>query len=64
MPRPRARKWLSSEEVGLLDFLIKGGRKRAPRPRKDAAVEAAVKAAETSGPAEVLKAAKAAEAAA
>ena len=38
MERPRARKWLSSAEVGLLDFLA-GKRRRRPRPeaRKAAA---------------------------
>ena len=63
MPRPRSRKWLSSEEVGLLEFLIKGRRKRPPRRKADA-VEAAVQAAETAGPAQVRKAAESAEAAA
>jgi DNA topoisomerase IB len=33
--RPRARKYLSSEEVGLLDWLMKGKRKR-PVKRKEA----------------------------
>jgi DNA topoisomerase-1 len=50
MERPRGRKWLSPEEVGLLDFLA--GKKR--RPKKAEAVErtadAAVRAAETGGP--------------
>ena len=50
MERPRGRKWLSSAEVGLLDFLA--GRKR--RPKKAVAVEktaaAAIRAAELSGP--------------
>ncbi len=35
MDRPRARKWLSSAEVGLLEFLARGGkrsRRRKPRP--------------------------------
>jgi DNA topoisomerase-1 len=47
--RPRARKYLSSEEVGLLDWLMKGKRKR-PVKRKEAeqAVDAAVQAAEVS----------------
>jgi DNA topoisomerase-1 len=40
--RPRARKYLSSEEVGLLDWLMKGNRKR---PSK---VDAVIKAAEVS----------------
>jgi len=62
MERPRARKWLSSEEVGLLDFLA--GRKR--RRRNDAeAVEktadAAIEAAK-SGPAKVRAAAQSASA--
>jgi DNA topoisomerase-1 len=63
IPRPRSRKWLSSEEVGLLEFLIKGRRKHPPRVKKDP-VEAAIKAAETAGPAEVRKAAASAEVAA
>jgi len=58
MERPRGRKWLSSEEVGLLDFL--GGKKR--RAKKAEAVEktaaAAVRAAETAGPAKVRQAAE------
>jgi DNA topoisomerase-1 len=58
MERPRGRKWLSSEEVGLLDFLA--GKKR--RPKKAEAVErtadAAVRAAETGGPAKVEQAAE------
>ena len=57
MERPRGRKWLSSAEVGLLDFLA--GKKR--RAKKAEAVErtadAAVRAAETSGPAKVEQAA-------
>ena len=63
MERPRARKWLTSAEVGLLDFLA--GRKR--RAKKAAAVErtaaAAVKAAETAGLAKVRQAAEGAAAA-
>lgn len=55
--RPRARKWLSSEEVGLLDFLLKGKRKR-PTTAKPKAVEAVVKAAEQ-GPAKVDEVAEA-----
>jgi len=43
MPRPRSRKWLSSEEVGLLDFLTKGRPKRPPPAKNDDAVESAVK---------------------
>jgi len=57
MERPRGRKWLSSAEVGLLDFLA--GKKR--RSKKAEAVErtadAAVRAAEASGPAKVGQAA-------
>ena len=57
MERPRGRKYLSSAEVGLLDFL--GSKKR--KPKKADAVErtadAAVRAAETSGPAKVEQAA-------
>ena len=42
--RPRARKWLSSEEVGLLEFLVKGGRPNSARARTaDRAVAAARK---------------------
>jgi DNA topoisomerase-1 len=59
MERPRGRKWLSSEEVGLLNFLA--GKKR--RPKKAEAVErtadAAVRAADTGGPARVEQAAQA-----
>ena len=62
MERPRDRKWLSSAEVGLLNFLA--GRKR--RPAKAGAVEktadAAVRAAETSGPSKVRPAAEGAAA--
>ena len=54
--RPRARKYLSSQEVGLLDFLLKGKRKRrlkkSARPIVPAVVEAAVQAAEV-GPEKV-----------
>ncbi|MEO5774097.1 MAG: DNA topoisomerase IB [Sphingomicrobium sp.] len=38
MDRPRARKWLSSAEVGLLEFLALGG-KRSHRRRKPKAAE-------------------------
>lgn len=61
MERPRGRKWLTSEEIGLLDFLA--GRKRKPKSAEavektaDAAVQAAAK-----GPAEVRKAAEEASA--
>jgi len=58
MQRPRSRKWLSSEEVGLLDFLA--GRKHR-KPKTVEAVEktadAAVRAAE-SGPVKVRKTAE------
>ncbi len=58
MERPRSRKWLSSAEVGLLDFLA--GRKR--RPKKSEEVErtadAAIAAAETAGPRRVREAAE------
>ena len=61
MERPRARKYLSSAEVGLLDFLA--GRKR--RPKKAQAVErtaaAAVSAAETGRLAKVRQAAERAD---
>jgi DNA topoisomerase I len=47
--RPRARKYLSSAEVGLLDWLMKGKRKRPQRPKDvERTVEAAVQAAEVS----------------
>ena len=65
--RPRARKWLSSAEVALLDFLT-GPKRRRRKPSAaatEATAEAAVRAAETAGPARVRKAAQqAAEAAA
>lgn len=53
--RPRGRKWLSSSEVGLLDFLLKGRRSNRATPKKavlPVAVEAAVQAAEA-GPGKV-----------
>jgi DNA topoisomerase-1 len=53
--RPRARKWMSSEEVALLAYLLKGKRKKA----KPAPVEAAIAAAEV-GPAAVEEVAAAA----
>jgi DNA topoisomerase-1 len=47
--RPRARKYLSSEEVGLLDWLMKGKRKRPAKAKQvEQEVDAAVKAAEVS----------------
>jgi DNA topoisomerase-1 len=60
--RPRARRWLSSGEVGLLDFLARGRRRRTrpakPQSEVPAAVEAAVQAAETAGPERVRDAAE------
>lgn len=59
MERPRARKWLSSPEVGLLDFLA--GRKRRKRPTAKAVertAEAAIAAAETVGVTKVRQAAR------
>jgi|tagenome__1003787_1003787.scaffolds.fasta_scaffold20974857_6 DNA topoisomerase-1 len=62
--RPRARKWLSSAEVGLLDFLA--GKKR--RPKKATEIEktadAAIDAAAARGPAAVKPAAEQAQASA
>jgi DNA topoisomerase-1 len=62
MERPRGRKWLSSAEVGLLDFIA--GKKR--RAKKASAAEktanAAIRAAETAGPAKVKTAAQGAQA--
>ena len=57
MERPRGRKWLTSEEVGLLDFLA--GRKRKPKSAEavEKTADAAVRAAAT-GPAKVRKAAE------
>ena len=47
--RPRARKYLASEEVGLLNWLMKGKRKRPAKAKEaEKVVEAAVKAAEMS----------------
>ena len=65
MERPRARKWLSSEEVGLLDFL--SGRKRRSKASSQSVEKtaaAAINAAETSGPAKVRTAAEGASASA
>jgi DNA topoisomerase-1 len=64
MERPRGRKWLSSAEVGLLDFLA--GKKRRARNAKsiEQTAEAAIRAAEADGPAAVKPATEAAEAAA
>jgi len=62
LERPRGRKWLSSAEVGLLDFLA--GKKR--RVKKADSIEktadAAVRAAQKDGPAAVRPAAKGAQA--
>jgi DNA topoisomerase-1 len=44
MERPRARKWLSSAEVGLLEFLVRGGKRRrraAHSPRTNNGTRAA-----------------------
>ena len=63
MERPRARKWLTSAEVGLLDFLARGGKRRRRKQTPAAvpqAVEAAIEAAETKGPKAVRPAAEAA----
>ena len=46
MDRPSGRKWLSSAEVGLLEFLARGGkrsRRRKPKADEQAASAAAVK---------------------
>ena len=58
MQRPRSRKWLSSEEVGLLDFLA-GRKHRKPKTAEavDKTADAAVRAAESS-PAKVRKTAE------
>jgi DNA topoisomerase I len=45
MDRPRARKWLSSAEVGMLEFLARGGkrtRRRKPKASEAQASEAAI----------------------
>ena len=47
MDRPRGRKWLSSSEVGLLEFLARGGkraRRRKPKAEEQAASASAVRA--------------------
>ena len=61
--RPRGRKWLSSSEVGLLDFLLKGRRKKPVKRKAEVptVVEAAVQAAEV-GPDKVDQVAEAVEA--
>ncbi len=59
MERPRERKWLSSAEVGLLDFLAgKKRRKRASAKAVERTAQAAIAAAETAGPAKVREAAE------
>jgi len=64
MERPRGRKWLSSAEVGLLDFLA-GKKRRKPARAVEKTADAAIRAAETSGPAKVKEeAVKVADAAA
>ena len=59
MERPRARRWLSSAEVGLLDFLA-GKKRRKPETagQVERTAEAAIAAAETTGPAKVREAAR------
>ena len=61
MERPRGRKWLSSAEVGLLDFLA-GKKRRRKAASIEKTAEAAVRAAETKGPALVEPATEAAQA--
>jgi DNA topoisomerase-1 len=39
MDRPRARKWLSSAEVGLLEFLARGGKRSRRRRAKPVEIE-------------------------
>ncbi len=59
MERPRGRKWLSSAEVGLLDFLAgKKPRKRMTARQVERTAEAAIAAAEAVGPAKVREAAE------
>ena len=62
LERPRGRKWLSSAEVGLLDFLAGKKRrvKKADSIKKTA--DAAVRAAQKDGPAAVRPAAELAQA--
>ena len=57
LERPRARKWLSSAEVGLLAFLGGGRRRRNGKAKAEMTAEAAVNAADKRGPADVKKAA-------
>ena len=59
MERPRARKWLTSAEVGLLDFLAgKKRRKRETAKQVERTAGAAIAAAETAGVAKVREAAE------
>jgi DNA topoisomerase-1 len=58
MERPRGRKWLSSAEVGLLDFLAGKKRRSATAKEVERIAEAAVAAAETAGPEKVREAAE------
>ena len=62
MERPRGRKWLSSSEVGLLDFLAERKRPRKKANGVEKVAEAAIRAAETGGPADVKPAANQAQA--
>ena len=62
MERPRGRKWLSSAEVGLLDFIAGRKRRRAKAKDVEKTAQAAVRAAETGGPASVRPAAQGAQA--
>jgi DNA topoisomerase-1 len=57
MERPRGRKWLSSEEVGLLDFLAGPKRREKSAEAVEKTADAAVKAAKV-GPATVREAAE------
>ena len=57
MERPRARKYLSSAEVGLLDFLAGRRRRHKKAESVERTAEAAISAAERSGPAKVREAA-------
>jgi len=64
MERPRGRKYLSSAEVGLLDFLA-GKKQRSKRAKHiEKAADAGAKAAETKGPAAVRPATEHAQASA
>ena len=61
MERPRGRKWLSSEEVGLLDFLAGRKRRKKSAEAVETTADAAVEAAKV-GPAKVREAAEQASA--